>query len=126
MRWLDALERLIAGPGAAAGTSGGGGSEISDVRGLWQAWTQMSYPRRHRPEADAAIVDGADLADLDRDMAGLFELHFDRGLNELEHERLSGFVRTLERVVPQLRGDGRPYFAAALAVGRWIVRGSPT
>lgn len=126
MRWPDALERLIAGPGAAAGTSGGGGSEISDARGLWLAWVQMTYPRRHLPGADAAVVDGADLAAVDRDLAGLFELHFDHGLNELEQERLWESVRTLERIVPQLRGDGRPYFAAALAVGRWIARGSPT
>ena len=126
MRWLDALERLIAGPGASAGVTGAGGGEISDARGLWIAREEMTYPKAHLAGSDAAIVDGVDLSRLDGDLARVLRAHFDGDLDELERERLAGMVRTLERVVPQLRGDGRPYFAAAMAVARWIVRGSPT
>jgi len=68
---------------------------------------------------------GVDLVLFAGDPAQLYEAHFSDGLTDPERRRLHGAVRTLERIVPMLKGDGRPYFAAALAVGRWIIRGSP-
>lgn len=85
----------------------------------------MPYPRDYPPGSHSGVVDGVDLALCDGDLAYLFQAYFRGDMTESEREQLAGAVRTLERVVPHLRGDGRPYFATALAVARWIARGSP-
>lgn len=124
--WIDAILRLVSGPGAAATGAGPSDIGVSDARGLWLAWTEMRYPKSYPPGSTVAIVDGVDLAQLAGDLAQAFRLHFTDGLGEPERLRLEAEMRSLERVVPMLRGDGRPYFAAARSVGRWILRGTPS
>ena len=124
--WIDAIGRLISGPGSEASHAAPSGAGIGDARGLWLAWLEMPYPKAYPPGSTAGVVDGVDLAQLAGDLAHAFHIHFTDGLDEPERQRLDRLVQTLERIVPMLKGDGRPYFAAALAVGRWVLRGSPS
>lgn len=123
--WIDAIGRLISGPGHGA-DPGLSQSEVNDARGLWLAWLEMPYPKAYPPGSTEGVVDGVDLAQFAGDLAHTFHLHFTDGLGEPDRLRLEAEVRRLERVVPMLRGDGRPYFAAARSIGRWILRGTPS
>jgi hypothetical protein len=124
--WIDAIMRLISGPEASATGAAPSDAGVSDARGLWLAWSEMRYPKDYPPGSTAGVVDGVDLALSAGDLAKTFHLHFTDGLGEADRLRLEAEMRQLERIVPMLRGDGRPYFAAARSVGRWILRGSPS
>ena len=122
---IDGILRIFSGPKSATTPAGAAGAGVGDVRSLSRSWQEMPYPKAHPPGSASGVVDAVDLALFAGDLAQLYEAHFSHGLTEPERKLLDGAVRTLERIVPMLKGDGRPYFAAALDVDRWITRGSP-
>ncbi len=81
---------------------------------LWQAWEAMPYPSdAYPPGSLEGTVDGLDLALFDGDLAWSFHHSFTGDVDA--RSRLKGMRGALERVVPQLRGEGARYFSAALA-----------
>lgn len=81
---------------------------------LWQAWEAMPYPSdAYPPASPEGTVDGLDLALFGGDLAFAFQHSFAGGHDA--RSQLAGMRAALERVVPQLRGEGAQYFSAALA-----------
>jgi hypothetical protein len=68
MRWRDALERLIAWPGVAAGTAGAADDGISDARGLWNAGQGISLKSKNRRNPAWQAL-GRDYADFSVDIS---------------------------------------------------------
>jgi hypothetical protein len=82
------------------------------AEGLRAEWHEMSLPAVHDRDGVRRIVAGVDLPALADDVAAAAHA----GSPSAEHR--SDLLRRLDHVIPQLRGEGRQYFAMARAVVR--------